>query len=85
MKKSGKLKFGEPPTRNRLFQLSAFDFPISALGFGPSGEKGTVAFKGLQGGGEQASGYECLRLFLVAHAAKFGLGLGPKESRIRRS
>ena len=67
------------------FQLSAFDFPISALGFGPSGEKGTVAFKGLQGGGEQASGYECLRLFLVAHAAKFGLGLGPKESRIRRS
>jgi hypothetical protein len=77
---------------NRLFQLSAFsfqlstfDFPTSALGFDPSGEKGTVAFKGLQGGGEQASGYECLRLFLVAHAAKLGLGLGPKESRIGRS
>ena len=68
-----------------LLSTFRFDFPISALGFGPSGEKGTVAFKGLQGGGEQASGYECLRLFLVAHAAKFGLGLGPKESRIRRS
>ena len=75
---------------NRLFLLStlpisAFDFSISALGFGPSGEKGTVAFERLQGGGEQASGYECLRLFLVAHAAKLGLGLGPKESRIGRS